>query len=590
MRIVGKAALAAKRALLHDGRKQFLGFRRRRDIDWHFRRFVRDTAIARIVRNGLHYVLSLDAANLPGGDAHNRRNGQFGGNARFQFRVAGLVLVGIVYLGLLLLHLKQTRRIEIHQNRLRLLVELDHVFATVRKGRFHLRHKLVLQTENRLIVFLRGRRVLEVEHRVPFGDGRAGQHAVHGERQGLLALLLASANRLLDFLDIRVLGRHVVPGDVDDLILGKVLEGSLLALAGNQRGKRVARGAIGEHADQVTAHHAVLDLVVVKESQQLVVFLAAVNHLEEFAYLLLELEPPVAAVHLRCDAFGREERRERVCRPALAQCLKPHAGGSAWMEGKADHLREAEIRIVPFAVLIVKYVFVVPPLLFVGNVGERTERDDVLLVKLTAHQDSVRRSRKVKRHVHLERLDGRVHVLGVLAVLAILAGRLVRHVALRLAKDLSVFAGTRAVMGLIYNQEVDLPVEQVPMPLLDRGGLQILKREEYDDLLSRAPQTRNNLVVRLEVFTGKEFIVVSEVLGTLDGLLPFAADICLRGQDKNDVRPVAVVHCLGAAHGRKRLAEAHDGVHEQVFPAGRKSSLKSPYGGVLVGAQRPHAR
>ena len=340
----------------------------------------------------------------------------------------------------------------------------------------------------------------------------------------------------------------------------------------------------------MAAHHAVLDFVVVKESQQLVVFLAAVNHLEEFPYLLFELESPVATIFLGRDAFGREESRERICCSVLTQCLKPHPGGFAWMKRKADHLREAEIRIVPFAVLIVKYVFVVPLLLLIGNIGELAERDNVLLVKLAAHQDSVRSPGKVKRHVHLERLDGRVHVFGVFAVLPVLAGRLVRHIALRLAEDLSVFAGTRAVMRLIDDQKVDLLVEQIPMPLLDRGRLQILEREEYDDLLSLAPQARNDFVVRLEVFAGKKFVVVPEVLGALNCLLPFGADVRLCRQDENDVRPVAIVHRLGTAQGRKRLAEAHDGVHEQVFPSGRNRRLELLYGVVLVGTQLPHAR
>ena len=83
---------------------------------------------------------------------------------------------------LLFLHLEQSRRVEIYKNRLGLLVELDHVFTAVREKRLHLQHELVLQTEDRLIIFLWRRRVLEVEHRVPFGNGRTGQHAVHGER------------------------------------------------------------------------------------------------------------------------------------------------------------------------------------------------------------------------------------------------------------------------------------------------------------------------------------------------------------------------------------------------------------------------
>ena len=38
-------------------------------------------------------------------------------------------------------------------------------------------------------------------------------------------------------------------------------------------------------------------------------------------------------------------------------------------------------------------------------------------------------------------------------------------------------------MGLVYNQKVDLLIEEISMPFLDRGSLQILKRKKDDNLL-----------------------------------------------------------------------------------------------------------
>ena len=77
VRIVCKATLAAKRAFLHDGGKEFLRFRRRRDIHGDRRSLVRDTTGTRIVRDGLHHIFRLDTTNLPGGHAHYRGKNEF---------------------------------------------------------------------------------------------------------------------------------------------------------------------------------------------------------------------------------------------------------------------------------------------------------------------------------------------------------------------------------------------------------------------------------------------------------------------------------------------------------------------------------
>ena len=164
--------LVPKWILLQNRLQERIRLRCRRHIHVNFGCFVRNTTITRIVADLLHDLRRFDAVDLSSVHADNGRDFQLFADALFELAVSGLVLVDVVNLGLLLLHAEEPRRIEIDKKRLRLLVELDDIGRlAIRTLRLQLLHKLVLKPENRLIVFLRRRRILEIEHRIPFGNG-----------------------------------------------------------------------------------------------------------------------------------------------------------------------------------------------------------------------------------------------------------------------------------------------------------------------------------------------------------------------------------------------------------------------------------
>ena len=70
-----------------------------------------------------------------------------------------------------------------------------------------------------------------------------------------------------------------------------------------------------------------------------------------------------------------------------------------------------------------------------------------------------------------------------------------------------------------------------------------------------------------KVLRGKKLIVIAKVLGTLDRPPPFVFDVCLGRKHEDELRALAVVHLLGAAHRGERLAEAHHSIHEQILAA-----------------------
>ena len=123
------------------------------------------------------------------------------------------------------------------------------------------------------------------------------------------------------------------------------------------------------------------------------------------------------------------------------------------MKGKAHHLREAVIRILPrlpFLVQNLLSVLFVPSLLLFDNISKLTKCDDVLFLELAPHQNSIGRTRQMDRHLNLERLDGIVHFCRAVLVLTVLLGCLVRDVVLGVAKNLSVLSGSCPVMSLIH--------------------------------------------------------------------------------------------------------------------------------------------
>ena len=282
------------------------------------------------------------------------------------------------------------------------------------------------------------------------GHRRTGQHAVHGQRQRLLSLLLAVGDGLSHTLDIRILPRHFVSGNVEHLVLGKVLEHAALPL--QEQFERIARRTIRQNADYMMAHLAVLDLVVIKESQKVLVLLATVNHLKKIENLLFVLELLVVAVLQRLDAHRLKQGGKGVSHAAFAKRIQTLACRFVGVKGKAHHLREAVIRILPrlpFLVQNLLSVLFVPSLLLFDNISKLTKCDDVLFLELAPHQNSIGRTRQMDRHLNLERLDGIVHFCRAVLVLTVLLGCLVRDIVLGVAKNLSVLSGSCPVMSLI---------------------------------------------------------------------------------------------------------------------------------------------
>ena len=156
------------------------------------------------------------------------------------------------------------------------------------------------------------------------------------------------------------------------------------------------------------------------------------------------------------------------------------------MEGKAHHLREAVIGILPRLPFLVQnflLVLFVPILLLFDNIRKLAKGDDVLLLELAPHQDLIGRTRQMDCHLDLERLGSCIHFCRADPVLSILLGGLIRNVVLGVAKNLAVLSGSCPVMGLVHQQKVDLLFEKSLVLLLDRGRLQILQRDEYNCFL-----------------------------------------------------------------------------------------------------------
>ena len=103
---------------------------------------------------------------------------------------------------------------------------------------------------------------------------------------------------------------HVVTGNVENLIFAKILEKR--PVPRQQLRERIARGAIREDTDEVPAHLAFLQLVVIKEREQRIVILRSINNLKEFEYLFLELESSMFARFIRSYAYCLEQRGECV--------------------------------------------------------------------------------------------------------------------------------------------------------------------------------------------------------------------------------------------------------------------------------------
>ena len=155
----------------------------------------------------------------------------------------------------------------------------------------------------------------------------------------------------------------------------------------------------------------------------------------------------------RLDAHGLEQCGESICHAALAKRIQTLACRFVGVKGKAHHLREAVIRILPrlpFLVQNLLSVLFVPSLLLFDNISKLTKCDDVLFLELAPHQNSIGRTRQMDRHLNLERLDGIVHFCRAVLVLTVLLGCLVRDIVLGVAKNLSVLSGSCPVMSLIH--------------------------------------------------------------------------------------------------------------------------------------------
>ena len=83
---------------------------------------------------------------------------------------------------------------------------------------------LVLETENRLIVFLGRRSVFQEQHRVPLLDRASCQHLVDCQRDRLLPLCLCTCDRDLDGFGVPEALFYTQTRNIEDLIAGKVFK------------------------------------------------------------------------------------------------------------------------------------------------------------------------------------------------------------------------------------------------------------------------------------------------------------------------------------------------------------------------------
>ena len=571
MRRNGQALLAAKFRQAVDEAGQF-GVVVDRPVHRNLLDLLGDAARAGILADGGHHVGGLDTVYPVLVEEDDGGNRELPRDAFLELPVAVRVGVDVVGLSASLLQAEHPRGVEVDEESLRLHVELDDPPLSV----VHDADEAALQAEDGLVVFLRGRGVLEEEHRVPFGDRASGEHAVDRERERLDALPLAVRDRLHHVGNLDETLLDLGAGDVDDPVFAQLAEGPpVFPVARIEKGfQGVAGGAIRQDADDVMAHLALLDLLVFQERENPRFVRGAADRPEKIDDLLLVDEFPVEAPGTRVllHAHRPEQFAETARLAGRLQLLELLAGGLVEVEGEADHLRKAVVGIVPLLVrdrktavvrdfpavlvyLVPTNVVLVPLPLCVEDVRERTEGNDVLLLEFAPHQDAVGGAGEVEPDFRIERLDGpgRVHGVGFFGGVRLLVFR-------GDAQSLAVFLGAGGEVGLVDDEKVDRIRENLLVARLDRIALKVLERREKQHLVAGRQFFGDAGVLGVEVLPGKKDVFVAEVRETKDRVPPFARHVRLAGNDHDE----AGVQLPRALERRHRLAEAHDGIHQQV--------------------------
>ena len=210
--------------------------------------------------DGLHYIRRLNSYHFVFIERDNRRNAEFFFQAFTRSCIARFANVQNVHLRFLLLHNKHTLRVKIDKQRLRFHIVFDciAVFVLIR---FHV---LILQTENRLVIFLRRGGVFQEQHCVPFFHGAPRQHSVYGQRYRLFAVFLAILDFCFDFFGCFIFIWSIYTRNVDNFIAVQILETGCVGF--DKFFQRIARCTVRQNNNDMSAHFAVLDFIVVKES------------------------------------------------------------------------------------------------------------------------------------------------------------------------------------------------------------------------------------------------------------------------------------------------------------------------------------
>ena len=128
----------------------------------------------------------------------------------------------------------------------------------------------------------------------------------------------------------------------------------------------------------MSAHLAFFDFIVIKEAQKTIIFFPAVNNRKQIHYFFFVLELFMQAVIVLLYRLWHEKRRKSKRRSAFSKAFKFFTCRFVRSKCKANHLGETVIRIIPFLIVIIEYMFFIPLFLIVNYIGKLIKSDNIL--------------------------------------------------------------------------------------------------------------------------------------------------------------------------------------------------------------------